>query len=89
MNAPSRAGTESDPTMHADLKKKTARLSIISNTGLFLLKIAVGLCIGSVSIISEAIHSGMDLLAAIIAFFSVRMSAEPADTQHEFGHGKF
>ncbi|MBR6447247.1 MAG: cation transporter [Methanomicrobium sp.] len=75
--------------MHADLKKKTARLSIISNTSLFILKIAVGLCIGSVSIISEAIHSGMDLLAAIIAFFSVKMSAEPADTQHEFGHGKF
>ena len=89
MNAPCRDDTKSNPNMHADLKKKTARLSIISNTSLFILKIAVGLCIGSVSIISEAIHSGMDLLAAIIAFFSVKMSAEPADTQHEFGHGKF
>ena len=71
------------------LKQKTARLSIISNTCLVAMKFIVGFAVGSVSIISEAIHSSMDLLAAIIAFFSVRKSAEPPDAGHSFGHGKF
>ncbi|MGA2913055.1 MAG: cation diffusion facilitator family transporter [Methanoregula sp.] len=71
------------------LKEKTARLSVISNSGLVLMKFVVGFAIGSVSIISEAIHSLMDLIAAVIAFFSVRKSAEPPDAHHEFGHGKF
>jgi len=71
------------------LKENTARLSVLSNTGLVLMKFIVGTAIGSVSIISEAIHSSMDLIAALIAFFSVRKSAEPPDAQHEFGHGKF
>jgi cation diffusion facilitator family transporter len=71
------------------LKQKTARLSILSNTGLVLMKFMVGFTIGSVSIISEAIHSSMDLIAAVIAFFSVRKSAEPPDAAHSFGHGKF
>jgi cation diffusion facilitator family transporter len=43
---------------------------------------------GSVSIISEAIHSTMDLVASVIAFFSVRQSSKPADREHPFGHGK-
>ena len=71
------------------LKEKTARLSIISNSGLVLLKFVVGVAIGSVSIISEAIHSSMDLVAAVIAFIAVRKSSEPPDSEHEFGHGKF
>jgi cation diffusion facilitator family transporter len=71
------------------LKVKTAHLSVISNTGLVILKFTVGFAIGSVSIISEAIHSSMDLLAAVIAFFSVKKSAEPPDAAHSFGHGKF
>nr|WP_320162291.1 cation diffusion facilitator family transporter [uncultured Methanoregula sp.] len=71
------------------LKEKTAHLSVISNTGLVLMKFVVGFAIGSVSIISEAIHSSMDLIAAVIAFFSVRKSAEPPDAAHSFGHGKF
>ena len=71
------------------LKEKTAHVSVISNTGLVLMKFVVGFAIGSVSIISEAIHSSMDLIAAVIAFLSVRKSAEPPDAQHEFGHGKF
>jgi cation diffusion facilitator family transporter len=69
-------------------KASVARLSVISNTTLMLLKLAVGLAIGSVSVISEAIHSGMDLLAAIIALFAVRTSGKPADRHHPFGHGK-
>ncbi|PKL68160.1 MAG: cation transporter [Methanomicrobiales archaeon HGW-Methanomicrobiales-1] len=71
------------------LKEKTARLSVLSNTCLVLMKFVVGFAIGSVSIISEAIHSSMDLIAAVIAFFSVRKSAEPPDAGHSFGHGKF
>jgi cation diffusion facilitator family transporter len=71
------------------MKEKTARLSVLSNTGLVLMKFIIGFATGSVSIISEAIHSSMDLIAAVIAFFSVRKSAEPPDAAHSFGHGKF
>jgi cation diffusion facilitator family transporter len=53
------------------------------------LKILAGLLSGSVSILSEAIHSAMDLLAAIIAFFSVKKSDTPPDKEHPYGHGKF
>jgi cation diffusion facilitator family transporter len=70
-------------------KVKTARLSIISNTFLIGIKLLAGISSGSVSIISEAIHSSMDLLAAIIAFFSVKISDTPADKEHPYGHGKF
>ncbi len=70
-------------------KVKTARLSIISNTSLIVLKLIAGMISGSVSIISEAIHSGMDLVAAVIAFFSVKMSDTPPDEEHPYGHGKF
>jgi cation diffusion facilitator family transporter len=79
----------SDKETLDQLKQNTARLSVISNTCLVLMKFVVGFAIGSVSIISEAIHSSMDLIAAVIAFFSVRMSAEPPDADHSFGHGKF
>jgi cation diffusion facilitator family transporter len=71
------------------LKQRTARLSVVSNTGLVILKFVTGFLTGSVSIISEAIHSSMDLIAAVIAFFAVRKSSEPPDSEHEFGHGKF
>jgi len=69
-------------------KVKIARLSIVSNTLLILMKLAVGLISGSVSILSEAIHSLMDLIAAIIAFFSVTVSDNPPDSRHPYGHGK-
>jgi cation diffusion facilitator family transporter len=69
-------------------KVSIARLSIISNTCLILMKLIVGIMSGSVSIISEAIHSSMDLMAAIIAFFSVRVSDNPPDSRHPYGHGK-
>ncbi len=69
-------------------KVSTARLSIISNSLLIVMKLAVGLISGSVSILSEAIHSSMDLIAAVIAFFSVRVSDNPPDSRHPYGHGK-
>ena len=70
-------------------KVKTARLSIFSNLFLILIKLIAGLLSGSVSILSEAIHSMMDLIAAVIAFFSVRISSQPPDREHPYGHGKF
>lgn len=72
----------------ANIKVRVAALSILSNTTLIILKVLAGILSGSISIISEAIHSGMDLIASIIAFFSVRMSSKPADTKHPYGHGK-
>jgi cation diffusion facilitator family transporter len=69
-------------------KVSIARLSILSNSSLIIMKLVVGIISGSVSIISEAIHSSMDLIAAIIAFFSVRVSDNPPDSRHPYGHGK-
>ena len=69
-------------------KSKAAAVSIVSNTALIILKLVSGIITGSVSLIAEAIHSSMDLVAAIVAFVSVNISDRPADTQHPFGHGK-
>ena len=69
-------------------KSAVAWLSVISNTSLVAGKLVVGLFIGSVSVISEGIHSGVDLLAAVIALFAVKTSHKVADEEHPFGHGK-
>lgn len=71
-----------------DLKRKTARLSVMSNTLLVVGKLFVGLYTGAVSIISEAAHSGVDLIAALIAWYAVRKSGKPPDAVHAYGHGK-
>ncbi|SHE56946.1 cation diffusion facilitator family transporter [Desulforamulus putei DSM 12395] len=72
-----------------DKKLKMARLSILSNTCLTIGKLLVGLSMGSVGVISEAVHSGLDLIASLIAFMAVRQSGKPADENHPYGHGKF
>ncbi len=72
----------------ANKKTGVAILSVASNTLLIILKVVVGLLIGSVAVISEAIHSGMDLVAAIIALLAVRASSHEADERHPYGHGK-
>jgi cation diffusion facilitator family transporter len=69
-------------------KAAVALLSVTSNSILVMLKLAVGVMIGSVSVISEAIHSSVDLLAALIAYLAVKTSDKPADLDHPFGHGK-
>ena len=74
--------------MKSSKKVKVAFLSIISNITLIALKIVAGILSGSVSIISEAIHSSMDLVASLIAFFAVKLSSKPADEKHPYGHGK-
>lgn len=71
-----------------DEKARVALLSISSNSFLTLGKLIAGISMGSVSVISEAIHSGLDLVAAVIAFFAVKTSAKPADERHNYGHGK-
>ena len=66
-----------------------AKLSIYSNSLLLIIKLAVGFFMGSISVMSEALHSGIDLLAAVIANYSVKKAGQPADDEHRFGHGKF
>ena len=68
---------------------KIAALSIMSNSFVFIMKLIVGIITGSVAVISEAIHTSLDLMASIIAFFSVRISSKPPDREHPYGHGKF
>ncbi|MBK9579407.1 MAG: cation transporter [Fibrobacteres bacterium] len=70
-------------------KSTAAAISVGSNAILVVGKMVAGIAIGSVSVISEAIHSAVDLLAAIIAWFAVRASGQPADKEHPYGHGKY
>lgn len=70
-------------------KKIIASLSILSNVLLSVLKIIAGYISGSISIVSEAIHSICDCMASFIALFSVIKSSKPADSDHPFGHGKY
>jgi cation diffusion facilitator family transporter len=75
--------------MDADTKKsRVALLSVTSNATLVAAKLSIGLFINSVSVISEAIHSAVDLVAALIAFLAVKTSSKPEDRRHAFGHGK-
>jgi cation diffusion facilitator family transporter len=69
-------------------KSRAASISVMSNTVLVVGKFIIGLSMGSVAVISEAIHSSLDLLAAIVAFFAVKAASHPADSKHSFGHGK-
>jgi cation diffusion facilitator family transporter len=74
---------------HEHGRSRAAAVSIFSNTALIGLKIVAGILTGSVAILTEALHSGIDLLASLIAFFSVRRAEEPADAGHRYGHDKF
>src|SRR5205814_5997877 len=69
-------------------KKGAALLSVGSALLLVSLKAFLVVRTGSLGVLSEALHSGLDLLAAIITFLSVRMSDQPADERHPYGHGK-
>jgi cation diffusion facilitator family transporter len=69
-------------------KTRAAALSIASNSLLIALKVVAGILTGSVAILTEAAHSAIDLLASLIAFFSLRKAAEPADASHPYGHAK-
>ena len=77
------------PIEEAREKKRAALLSVGSATLLIGLKAFLVVRTGSLGVLSEALHSGLDLIAATITFLSVRMSDQPADERHLYGHGKF
>src|ERR1700740_47969 len=70
-------------------KKRAALLSVGSALVLVSLKAFLVIRTGSLGVLSEALHSGLDLIAAIVTFLSVRVSDRPADERHPYGHGKF
>jgi cation diffusion facilitator family transporter len=69
-------------------KKRVAGVSVFAAFFLTGFKLVVGLITGSLGLLSEALHSGLDLVAAVITYFSVRISDRPPDENHHFGHGK-
>ncbi|HET9305864.1 MAG TPA: cation diffusion facilitator family transporter [Candidatus Sulfotelmatobacter sp.] len=69
-------------------KRTAAGNSVLAAVVITGLKIVVGISTGSLGILSEAAHSGLDLIASILTFFSVRVSDKPADADHQYGHGK-
>src|SRR3954449_2574370 len=69
-------------------KRKAASNSLLAALAITGLKIFVGVTTGSLGILSEAAHSALDLVAATITLFSVRVSDKPADADHQYGHGK-
>jgi cation diffusion facilitator family transporter len=70
------------------MKVRTAALSVVSNSTLILLKVIAGTITGSIAILTEAVHSMIDLVASAVAFVSVRKADEPADESHRYGHEK-
>jgi len=78
---------------HSDIiaskeKNSVALTSVFAAVGLTIIKLVVGVLTGSLGILSEAAHSGLDLVAALVTLFAVRISDKPADDSHHFGHGK-
>jgi len=69
-------------------QRRSALASVVAAAALVVLKLSVGLATHSLGFVSEAIHSGTDLVAALLTFFAVGVSARPADRTHQFGHGK-
>jgi len=81
----------SDGNIHqlgAEEKRSAAMSSVMAAVGLTGFKIVIGLTTGSLGILAEAAHSGLDLIAAMMTFLAVRISGKPADQNHLYGHGK-
>ena len=70
-------------------KTSVAAISILASGGMAVAKFVVGIAIGSLALISEALHSSVDLVATVITWAVVRVSDQPADAEHHYGHGKF
>src|SRR5687767_14395334 len=68
--------------------RRTALASVVAASVLLALKLVTGLVSGSLGLVSEALHSGTDLVAAVLTFFAVGVAGRPADRAHPFGHGK-
>jgi cation diffusion facilitator family transporter len=69
-------------------QRRTALVSVVAACALIALKLGTGLVTHSLGLVSEAIHSGTDLVAALLTFFAVGVAAQPADPGHQYGHGK-
>src|SRR5437588_8415949 len=69
-------------------RQRTALFSVFAAGTLVVLKLSVGLVTGSLGLVAEAVHSGTDLVAALLTFLAVRVAVRPADRGHQFGHGK-
>jgi cation diffusion facilitator family transporter len=77
-----------DPRTAQALKSRLAGASVASNVTLILLMVIAGILTGSVAILTEAVHSSIDLIASVVAFISIRIAGEPADESHRYGHDK-
>src|SRR3954463_2576115 len=69
-------------------KARVAAISIFASAGMAAAKFAVGIAIGSLALISEALHSSVDVVATVVTWLVVRVSDRPADHEHHYGHGK-
>ncbi len=85
---PVAAGGPLGASAHTPRKTRVAAVSIVSNSLLIALKVVAGIVTGSIAILTEAVHSSIDLVASVIAYFSVRKADEPADESHLYGHAK-
>jgi cation diffusion facilitator family transporter len=72
----------------SEAKRRVARRSMLAAAAMTLLKLAAGLLSGSLGVLSDAAHSGLDMVGAALTFFSVQVSDKPADEDHTYGHGK-
>src|SRR6202047_2110072 len=70
------------------IKSRVAAISVVASTGMAVAKFVVGIAIGSLALISEALHSSVDLVATVVTWMVVRVSDRPADKEHHYGHGK-
>src|SRR5436190_12197491 len=70
------------------IKSRVAAISVLASSGMAAAKFVVGVAIGSLALISEALHSAVDVVATVITWLVVRVSDLPADDEHHYGHGK-
>jgi cation diffusion facilitator family transporter len=75
-------------TFRTDLASRAAALSFTSNLTLMIMKFVVGILIGSIAVLSDAVDSAEDTVASTFAFLSIRLASQPADEEHPYGHGK-
>ena len=88
MNLAAPSPAVSDQAQHSTLKRRVALQSMLAACCMTALKLAAGLISGSLGVLSDAAHSGLDLAGSGITFFSIQVSDKPADENHTYGHGK-
>src|SRR5260221_5682950 len=75
------------PSDHT-IKSRVAAISVFASAGMAAAKFVVGIAIGSLALVSEALHSSVDVVATVVTWLVVRVSDRPADEEHHYGHGK-